>query len=83
MLVPLTPEERLALLKQALERVGFLPPETDIAQIRGFWNVFRTNSHMQYQPSDVAPVPVSLFAADDQEKTAGKNWQMAGPSLDL
>jgi amino acid adenylation domain-containing protein len=59
----LSAESRLEQLKARMEEAGFLPPGSDVAQVRGLVRVFVTNNTVRYVPRDVHPVPITLFRA--------------------
>jgi thioesterase domain-containing protein/acyl carrier protein len=63
---PLTDEQQLYYFKQQLERIGFLPPQTDIKIVRGLLQVFQVQGEINYFPKDFAAVPIALFRAQDQ-----------------
>lgn len=65
MLAPLSPQEQLEHVRRALETLQILPPEIDIAHVRGMVNVFQQNVQMAYLPKSVVLVPVTLFAVKE------------------
>jgi thioesterase domain-containing protein/acyl carrier protein len=64
-LVSLTPESQLNYVKQQLEMVGFLSPQADIQLVRGFLQVYRTQSQIDYVPQNTSPTPITLFRAQE------------------
>ena len=69
-LTPLTSEERLLLFKQSLEMAGCLPVNSPIDQIRGIIQVALADAHVGYLPIDFAPMPIHLFLANDEQRSA-------------
>jgi amino acid adenylation domain-containing protein len=61
----LTPDEQFSYLKQQLEMVGFLPPQTDIKLVRGLIQVYRVQCQTDYVPLNTAPIPITLFRSQD------------------
>ncbi|PSB52343.1 non-ribosomal peptide synthetase [Chamaesiphon polymorphus CCALA 037] len=59
-------EAQLQYLKQQLEMIEFLPPETDIKLVKGLLEVFKTQSQINYIPHNSYPVPITLFRAQNQ-----------------
>jgi amino acid adenylation domain-containing protein len=57
-------EEQLELLLRRLQAVGILPPEAEVAQVRGFVQVFKANTLARYTPHGKLSAPVSLFRAE-------------------
>ncbi len=78
----LDPEAQLLTFKSALEAVGFLPADADIHQVRGWINVFKANWQMPYHPQNVAPLPFTLFQAEDGIQADGgqrlQGWHKLG-----
>lgn len=68
LLEPLPSEERLLRLKLALEQIGALPSESTLTEVKGLFNVFKTNAQMSYLPQAerVIPLPIQLFLAEEQ-----------------
>jgi acyl-CoA synthetase (AMP-forming)/AMP-acid ligase II/thioesterase domain-containing protein/NADP-dependent 3-hydroxy acid dehydrogenase YdfG/acyl carrier protein len=64
-LIDLTQIQQEYYFKQQLEMVSFLPPQSDIKLVRGFLQVYRTQSQIDYVPKNAMPVPVTLFRAQD------------------
>ncbi|HAT33727.1 MAG TPA: non-ribosomal peptide synthetase [Janthinobacterium sp.] len=58
-------DAQLAYFKDKMEAGGMLPPDTPLAQVRGFFQVFVQNSKTVYLPRDTLPVPLSLFRAGE------------------
>jgi thioesterase domain-containing protein len=64
LLVNRSTEEQLALLLQRLQAAGILPPKAEVAQVRGFIQVFKANTLAQYSPRGRISAPVALFRAE-------------------
>ncbi len=64
-LASLTPESQLNYFQQVLERVGVLPPQSDIKLVRGLLQVFRTQCQIDYVPHNTSPIPITLFRAQE------------------
>jgi thioesterase domain-containing protein len=79
----LTPDEQFSYLKQQLEMVGFLPPQTDIKLVRGLLQVYRVQSQTDYVPLNTAPIPITLFRAQDigSEEENSTNFEQECDSL--
>ncbi|GAB6041222.1 amino acid adenylation domain-containing protein [Endothiovibrio diazotrophicus] len=82
-LAPLTHQERLLRVKEVLEAMGILPPDTDPVQVRGLIDVFRINEQIEYHPRETIPVPIDFFAAREQEASKLQwfldGWSRLGP----
>ena len=57
-------EEQLELLLRRLQATGILPAEAEVAQVRGFVQVFKANTLARYTPRGKISAPVSLFRAE-------------------
>jgi amino acid adenylation domain-containing protein len=79
---PLTSEQRLHALKQALERLEALPAGATMAHVRGIFSVFRTNTQTKYHPRDVIRLPFELLLAEespaDERKEIIEGWSRLG-----
>jgi amino acid adenylation domain-containing protein len=70
-LLPLTSEERLLAFKAALEAAKILPANSDLDQVRGIVNVVAADLQAAaYLPSDFVRLPIHLFVATDDERSA-------------
>jgi amino acid adenylation domain-containing protein len=84
-LAALDDEGRLRAIKAELERLGFLPPRTDMGEVRGLLNVLFASSAAAaaYHPTDLRPVPVALFSAaahtDAEHARQAERWRAVGP----
>jgi amino acid adenylation domain-containing protein len=77
MLQPLSHDERLLLMKGSLEEMGVLAPDTDLQQARGLLDVFRINEQTEYFPAETTPLPITFFAAREQDE-AKTRWMLDG-----
>jgi thioesterase domain-containing protein/acyl carrier protein len=81
-LAPLTFEERLQKLKEAMDRVA-APQAANLMEVRGMVNVFIANLAIVYHPKDVAPIPITYFAGRDFGPEAIQwrkdGWEKYGP----
>jgi amino acid adenylation domain-containing protein len=79
---PLTSEQRLQALKQALERLEVLPAGATMAHVRGIFSVFKTNTQTKYHPRDVIKLPFDLLLAEespaDEQKEIIEGWLQLG-----
>ena len=59
------PDGQLSLFMQALQQVGFLPPEASVKHVRGLVEVSKANFRalMQFLPRDTRPTPIALLRA--------------------
>ncbi len=64
-LAPLDFDAQLQCLNERMQAVGAMPPEADVASVRGLLKVFIANSKARYTPRDVLPVPIALYRAGD------------------
>ena len=64
LLVKRSAEEQLELLLRRLQATGILPSEAELAQVRGFVQVFKANTLARYSPRGQLSAPVSLFRAE-------------------
>ena len=64
-LASLTPESQLNYFKHQLERIGILPPQSDIKLVRGLLQVYRTQCQIDYVPHNTSPTPITLFRAQE------------------
>ena len=56
-------EEQIHYLKQHLEMLGFLPPQTDVKLVAGLLQVYRTQCRIIYTPHNTSTTPITLFRA--------------------
>jgi thioesterase domain-containing protein/acyl carrier protein len=76
-LLLLEPEEQLLYFKDKLEELNFLPMKSNLNQIRGWLQVYKTNSLMNYVPDAVTPIPITLFRAEEQGESNQTELQKA------
>jgi amino acid adenylation domain-containing protein len=60
----LAPEAQLSAFRASLVGSGWLPPETTLAQIRGFAAVYQSQMKLKYQLRDPIPTPILLLKAE-------------------
>jgi len=84
-LVTLDDEDRLGAIQAELERLGFLPPRVELSEVRGLLQVLFASirAAAAYAPTDLRPVPVSLFSAaahtDEDHARQVDRWRAVGP----
>ena len=76
-LLRLEPEEQLLRFKEKLEELNLLPINSDLNQVRGWVQVYKTNSLMNYVPRAVIPTPIMLFRAEEQSQSEQTKQQEA------
>ena len=64
-LTALDADAQLQLLNERMQVVGAMPPDADVAKVRGLLKVFVANSQARYAPREVRPVPIALFRAGE------------------
>ncbi|MEN8443743.1 MAG: thioesterase domain-containing protein, partial [Cyanobacteria bacterium J06555_13] len=61
----LTEEKQFYYFQEALEKVGFLPPNSDAKLVRGLVEVYKTQCLIQYLPAQTFSLPITLFCAQE------------------
>ncbi|MEO0769238.1 MAG: amino acid adenylation domain-containing protein [Cyanobacteria bacterium J06649_4] len=61
----LTEEKQFHYFQEALETVGFLPPNSDAKLVRGLVEVYKTQCLIQYLPAQTSSLPITLFCAQE------------------
>jgi len=77
-LEPLTAAEQLNYVKERLVTANWLPPGTDIKQLRGYLEVFKANNQTVYYPENIVKAPrISLLKAKEQpNQSQAKEWRL-------
>jgi amino acid adenylation domain-containing protein len=70
-LLLLDPEEQLIRFQDELKRLDF-PVGSALNQVRGWLQVFKSNSLIHYVPQDVIPMPITLFQAEEAPSIDGE-----------
>ncbi len=85
-LLPLRPDEQLLYFKKRLELANLLPVNSDIKQVRGTVEVYKTGHQTDYVPTDpIIPTPITLFRSQEGVERFGSQheqptwgWQAFG-----
>ncbi len=81
----LSSEEQMLYIKQRFEQAAILPSQSDIAQLRGWIQIFKVNLQvaLTYSARNVIPMPITLFCPDDtpsaEHERMAKAWSEIGP----
>ena len=72
-LLSLNSEGQINYLKQQLERVGLLPPQSDTKLVRGPLQVFRTQNQIDYGVNEALATSIALFQARERNSEDTSN----------
>jgi len=65
-LLPLGPDEQLLYFKERLELANLLPTDSELKQVRGTVQVYKTGHQTNYMPTDpIIPTPITLFRSEE------------------
>jgi amino acid adenylation domain-containing protein len=73
-------ESQLNYLLQQFKKASFLPPSASKTPIRGFIDVYKANSQMDYIPQDIKPTRIALFQASERIEENALNEKKAEPT---
>jgi len=57
-------EDQINYFKQQLEKVGFLPANTDIRLVNALLEVWRVQAQINYVPENILLTPITLFQSE-------------------
>ena len=72
----LSPDQQIYYFKEKLERVGFLPPQTDIKLVRGLLKVIQTQLQIEYLPQNTSTNKITLFQAQESKYQSEKFYHI-------